>query len=55
LYIPKNFDNLLKSFGNEELYKKQRSYLRKTYYQKEVKEAIELIKKYKKVLEQEVI
>ena len=55
LYIPKDFDNLLKRFGNEELYKKQRTFLRKTYHQKETKEAIELIKKHKRVLEQEVI
>jgi hypothetical protein len=55
LYIPKDFDNLLERFGNEELYKKQRSYLRKTYHQKEIKDVMELIKKHKKVLEQEVI
>ena len=54
LYIPKDFDNLLKRFGNEELYKKQRSYLRKTY-SKEIQKLIKFIIKYKKVLEQEVI
>jgi hypothetical protein len=54
LYIPKDFDSLLEEFGNEELYKKQRRYLRKSY-KKETNRVIELIKKHKKVLEQEVI
>jgi hypothetical protein len=54
LYTPKDLDKLLDRYGNEELYKKQRSYLR-DIYSLESKRVIELIKKYKKVLEQEVI
>ena len=53
LFVPENFDNLLKKFGNNNLYLKQRRFLKQTY-SKEVSNIIELIKKEAKVLEQEI-
>ena len=54
LFIPPNIKELFKTYANEELYKKQRAYLKKSYTS-QAKEIIELIKKYNRCLEQEVV
>jgi hypothetical protein len=54
LYIPNNLEKLFIKYGNEKLYKKQRRFL-KNGYSNEATKVIELIKRYKKVLEQEIL
>ena len=54
LFVPKNFEELLNKFGNSSLYQKQRRFL-KSSYSREILDVIDLIKKFHKVLEQEII
>jgi hypothetical protein len=54
LFIPQNIETLFINYGNRALYKKQRIFL-KPNYSKDAGFVIKLIKKHKKVLEQEII
>jgi hypothetical protein len=54
LFVPADFEMLLKSYGNSSLYQKQRRFLRDSYTS-ELQKVIKSIKLNAKVLEQEVI
>ena len=54
LYVPNDLEELFVKYGNQPLYQKQRKLL-KSDYSDEAMQIISLIKRYKKVLEQEIV
>jgi hypothetical protein len=54
LYIPEDIEILMERYGNTALYQKQR-YLLRPHYSDEAMTVISLIRRHKKVLEQEVV
>jgi len=53
MFIPKNIEFLIKEYGDRELFEKQKKYLNMNLDDKDIYELKEIIKKYKKGLEQE--
>jgi len=54
-FIPSNIEELIKNYGNAKLYQKQQRYLKTPLHNRTLEELREVMKKYKKVLEQEGI